>query len=610
MNVFDLTASIKLDKSEYDSSLDSASKQTASFGSKLSSGLGTAMKYGTVAVGAFATATTALTGSFVKGTNEVATYGDNVDKMSQKMGLSAEAYQEWDAIMQHSGASIDSMQRGMMTLSKQVESGSDAFQKLGLSQEEVASMSQEELFAKTIEGLQNMEAGTERNVLAQELLGGSAKELGALLNTSAEETENMRQRVHELGGVMSDDAVKASANFKDNLQDMQTAMSGVKRGINAEFLPAMSDLMKGFTDILAGGDGGEAIEKGMDELSKAFENATDKISQISETIIPKIVEVIAENLPEIFEMAGSILLSLGEGLIENLPLITESAIAVITQITGTIIQNLPTILASGIEVIIAIVQGITQAIPQLIPAITASIPVLVDTLLAHLPELIQAGVELLVAVGNGLINAIPQLVGNVPTIISNLVSTFMGLIPQLLSTGIQLIVGLGRGLIQAIPQLVSNVPQIISAIVNGLTSGISQIVSVGGQLIAGLWNGISDKMGWIKDKILGFGGKIVGWVKGIFGIASPSKVFAEIGGFMAEGLGVGWDNEMGDVKKAIESDMDFSGNMDYSVSGDMPQAQLAGIGDIVIPVYLSNRRIEEIVVSAEQISNYRSGGRG
>ena len=41
--------------------------------------------------------------------SNVAAYGDNIDKMSQKMGMSAEAYQEWDAVMQHSGTSMEAM---------------------------------------------------------------------------------------------------------------------------------------------------------------------------------------------------------------------------------------------------------------------------------------------------------------------------------------------------------------------------------------------------------------------------------------------------------------------------------------------------------------------
>ena len=63
--------------------------------------------------------------AFLKGAGDVAAYGDNIDKMSQKMGMSATAYQEWDAILQHSGASIETMKTGMKTLATAAETGND-----------------------------------------------------------------------------------------------------------------------------------------------------------------------------------------------------------------------------------------------------------------------------------------------------------------------------------------------------------------------------------------------------------------------------------------------------------------------------------------------------
>jgi hypothetical protein len=57
----------------------------------------------------------------------VASYGDNIDKMSQKMGMSASAYQEWDAVMQHSGTSMETMKSSMKTLANAAETGNDAF---------------------------------------------------------------------------------------------------------------------------------------------------------------------------------------------------------------------------------------------------------------------------------------------------------------------------------------------------------------------------------------------------------------------------------------------------------------------------------------------------
>lgn len=186
--LFSLFAKLTLDTSEFDKNTDRAKEEAGNFGESLIN----AGKIGVAALASIGTAVVGATTALIKGTGEVAAYGDNIDKMSQKMGMSAEAYQEWDAVMQHSGTSMETMKASMKTLANAAETGSDAFEKLGISQEELASMSQEQLFERTISALQNVDDETQRTYLAGKTLGRGATELGALLNTSAEDTQAMR----------------------------------------------------------------------------------------------------------------------------------------------------------------------------------------------------------------------------------------------------------------------------------------------------------------------------------------------------------------------------------------------------------------------------------
>ena len=157
MDLFDIAAKISLNTKDFENGLQGANEQGKTFADKLKSGLGTAAKVGGAAIAAIGTGAVALGKKFVDGVSEVAAYGDAIDKNSQKMGISAQAYQEWDFILQHSGSSIDAMSRGMMTLSKQAESNSDAFEKLGITQEDLATLNKEDLFAKTIEDCRRLE---------------------------------------------------------------------------------------------------------------------------------------------------------------------------------------------------------------------------------------------------------------------------------------------------------------------------------------------------------------------------------------------------------------------------------------------------------------------
>ena len=168
-----------------------------------------------------------LAGALKDIASDVIDYGNEVDKMSQKMGMSAQGYQEWDQVMQHCDISMSTLKTSMKTLATAAETGNEAFGKLGISQRELSELDQEGLFNRTIEALLQVEDTTERTYLAGKLLGRGATELGPLLNKSADEIQAMKDRAHELGAVMSDEAVKASADFKDAQQDLGAAIQGL-----------------------------------------------------------------------------------------------------------------------------------------------------------------------------------------------------------------------------------------------------------------------------------------------------------------------------------------------------------------------------------------------
>ena len=98
MDVFDLSAKISLDTSDYERGLSDAEQKTAGFGKSIGGGLTKAAKIGATAITGVATAAAGVSALFIKGASDVAAYGDNIDKMSQKMGISAEAYQEWSYV--------------------------------------------------------------------------------------------------------------------------------------------------------------------------------------------------------------------------------------------------------------------------------------------------------------------------------------------------------------------------------------------------------------------------------------------------------------------------------------------------------------------------------
>lgn len=93
--------------------------------------------------------------------------------------------------------------------------------------------------------------------------------------------------------------------------------------------------------------------------------------------------------------------------------------------------------------------------------------------------------------------------------------------------------------------------------INGITSVFSNIgstfASFGKYMVEGIWTGISNTTQWIKDKISGWVGNVTNFLKNLFGIASPSKLMRdEIGVYLAQGIGVGFTQEIQNVNKMIE----------------------------------------------------------
>lgn len=321
MDLFDLVAKLTLDSSSYESDLAGAETKTTSFASKLKGGLATAGKAVTGAIVGTTTAVAGLGTALTASAMKTAEYGDSIDKSSQKLGVSASFYQEWEAVLQHSGTSMDAMGATFKTLSKAVQNGSkdqqEAFAKIGLSMDELSNMSAEDVFAETVSALQQMEEGTERTALATQLLGRGAMEMGALLNTSAEDTQAMIDQVHNLGGVMSDDAVKASAKFQDSLQDLKTGFSSMGTSIMSEILPNLSSLMDFIITQLPSikETVGKLLEGVIDAVSKAFKWVEEHFEDIS-NVISTALDVISTVFYATWDAVKGIFEAVGDAIAE------------------------------------------------------------------------------------------------------------------------------------------------------------------------------------------------------------------------------------------------------------------------------------------------------
>lgn len=453
---------------------------------KVAGGIGKVAAAGLAAAG---TAAVGATTALVAGTSALAQQGDEIDKMSQKMGLSAEAYQEWDAVLQHSGTSISSLLPSMKTLSNAAETGNEAFAALGISEEQVANLSKEDLFSAVITGLQGMEEGTERTYLASQLLGRGATELGPLLNTSAEETQAMRDRVHELGGVLSNEAVANSAAFQDNLQDMQTAMAGLKNSIIQQALPGMNQLMEGFTGLITGEEGAsEAIGAGFETLLGDLENIVTQIADVVKELFPELMGVITENLPTIIETGLGILMELATAIIEALPDIVKSIMDMLPTV-------LPQIIDAFVGLFLLIVENFAEIIDPIIEALPDVINSLTDAIIRNLPQIIM-----------GIIKLVGMIIARIPQILLGLWQTithfFSEAWNQWVAPNKEKILGFFRGIWEGIKGAFSAVTTWFRNVFSKAWQAVKNVFSAGGRVFEGIKEGIAGVFHTVVNAII------------------------------------------------------------------------------------------------------------
>ena len=239
---------------------DDASSKFSNFGSIV----GNVAKVAAGAVAAIGTAAVVAGKAIYNMASDTASAGDEIDKESQKMQISAGLYQQLSYACERSGSNVSDLTKGIKNITTELGKTSEgakgagaSFEAIGVSLKNTdgSVKSTEQVLLDSIDALAGMKDETKRNAAAQEIFGKSAAELLPLLNSGADGIKQLMDETEEYGMLMSDDAVAASAAFEDSLSRLQWTFSGVKNSIVGEMLPAITMIIDGLSDLMAGNDG-------------------------------------------------------------------------------------------------------------------------------------------------------------------------------------------------------------------------------------------------------------------------------------------------------------------------------------------------------------------
>lgn len=387
-------------------------------------------------------------------------------------------------------------------------------------------------------------------------LNDSYKETNKDLVEANAAAYNMEQTMNELGAVA---------------EPIATIFKNIGATLLQGLLPYVKDLAGAFQSLVSGDVAG-----GLSQINGIFDGVvaaagnlvtqiTAKVGELLPVLLPKVAELLSTLVQTLIGMAPQLLsaaLQLFLGLVQAIPPTITQLLAELPKLAESILSALseaaPMILDAAEQAFMSVVDALPTVLASLGESLPQLLQKIIDFLVNSTPTLLDKCVDFLFSIIRAIPSIVSALAQNLPKIITSITGTLAKNAPKIFSTALSLLGKIGAAIPQIGRELLGQVPQIIGSIVKGLASGYKQMKEIGKDMLKGLWEGMKSLGGWIWDKISGFFNKtIVGGIKKLLGIASPSKVFAQMGAFSAQGYAEGFEDSMSDATKAIYDSMDF-----------------------------------------------------
>lgn len=182
------------------------------------------------------------------------TTADDLLTMSRNTGISVEELQKMQYASDLVDVSMDQMTGSLSKLTKQMASGNDAFDKLGVSiTDENGNMRDAtDVWYDSLAALSQVQNETERDQLAMELFGKSAMEMSGIVDDGGEALRNLGQEAEDMGLILSEDAVNAAGEFNDELDKLKNQASQAFFEAGAALAESLLPMLEQLIDTVSG----------------------------------------------------------------------------------------------------------------------------------------------------------------------------------------------------------------------------------------------------------------------------------------------------------------------------------------------------------------------
>lgn len=515
---------------------------------------------------------------FKDSADTIQTYADNAYKTA---GLSANEYME--TVTSFSASLLQSLdgdtEKAAAAADLAITDMADNANKMGTAMESIQYAYQG--FAKQnytmLDNLKLGYGGTKEEM--QRLLADAEKLSGVKYDLSS--YADIVEAIHVIQtemGITGTTAKEASTTIQGSVASMKAAWANLMVGM-ADDTQNFDMLLSNFIESI-----GTVADNLLPRIGVVIEGMGKLVAGLAPEIASALPTLTNELLPNLVELGVQSISALAQGIQENGDSLAAGALSIVGTLAEGIAELLPMVADTAASLAVSLADGLTESLPNIIPVAIETISTLVENLTENANTVIDVGIQIILALGEGLIAALPQLIETVPQIVINIANVINDNAPKLVDTALYLITRLAVGLVQAIPTLVVNIPKIIEAIVAAFMA--FQWLNLGKQLIDGVANGVKKAgesmataaknafskfkskitgsevatelknigkyiidgiVGGIKNslsKIANVAGKIkdtlLSKLKGLFKIASPSKLMKEeVGAYIGEGIAVG-----------------------------------------------------------------------
>lgn len=303
---------------------DETSKKTSIFGDVLKANLASeAIKRG---VQALAEAAKQVGKFFVDAIKGAAAYADEMLTLSKTTGLSTDALQEYQYMAALVDVDLGTITGSLTKLTKSMSSAkdgtgtqADAFAQLGVSVTDANGELRDssEVFDDVLKALGGIDNETERDALAMDILGKSAKDLNPLIEAGADAMNDLRKEAHDVGAVLDKETLDALGEVQDGFDRLGGTWDAVKKKLGAKLgakiLPDLEKFVSLFQDLAKTGNVGQFVDKFIRQLTEErnWSNIGNKLGDILGRILA--------NAPKLIMAGGKLVVGLIKGIVSGIP---------------------------------------------------------------------------------------------------------------------------------------------------------------------------------------------------------------------------------------------------------------------------------------------------